>query len=63
METKSNEQRRISRRCFLVLAGGTISAISIGWWLPCTRFGHAGAVKFPEWVYPIWTRCALRHHK
>ena len=47
METENREQRRISRRSFLVLTGGIISAISLGG-LPNTRFAHASASEFPE---------------
>lgn len=47
METENREQRRISRRSFLVLTGGIISAISLGS-MPNTRFAHAAASEFPE---------------
>lgn len=47
METENREQRRISRRSFLVLTGGIISAISLGS-LPNTRFARASASEVPE---------------
>lgn len=47
METKDTRPMRISRREFLMLAGGLISAISLGNMSP-PRLSHAAATEFPE---------------
>jgi menaquinone-dependent protoporphyrinogen oxidase len=47
LETGNGEECKISRRSFLVLAGGAISAISLGS-VPLAGCSHAGAIEFPE---------------
>jgi len=47
LETGNGEQGKISRRSFIVLAGGTISAISLGS-VPLAGCSHAAAIEFPE---------------
>ena len=47
LETGNGEECKISRRSFLVLAGGAISAISLGS-VPLAGYSHAGAIEFPE---------------
>jgi menaquinone-dependent protoporphyrinogen oxidase len=47
METKDSEHWRVSRRDFLALAGGIISAMSLGG-MSGAGFSHAAAIAFPE---------------
>ena len=47
LKTGNGEECKIGRRSFLVLAGGAISAISLGS-VPLAGCSHAGAIEFPE---------------